>query len=85
MIAARLADGTDIQAVQFDGRLLHLVCPGALAPGQPADVTLSFDAPFTLMVRTVGSRRRDDGAFDVRCRIVNLRREHREKLESELS
>ena len=80
MIDARLDGGDDAQAGSFDGRLLHLICPRALAPGQPAQIRVLLDPVVELGARSQGSKKREDGSFDVRFRLVNLTRVHRDAL-----
>jgi hypothetical protein len=66
----------------FDGRVVVLDAPVAFAPGAPMHLQVRFDASTTgtLEARSVGSRRRPDGRFEVRARPVNLRRQVREAL-----
>lgn len=83
MIATRFATGEEGEAVGFDGSVVELVCVGAYAPGQPVElVVLLPDGPLALRGKSRGSRRREDGRFDVRLRPGALRREERERLET---
>lgn len=79
-----LDDGARGEAVRVDGEVLEAVLPRAFAPGAPARMELDGDAPIPIEGKTIGSKRRDDGRFDVRMRLINLRREHRAALESAL-
>jgi hypothetical protein len=76
--------GTDLAgvAVGYDGARLQFVVPKAFPPGQPLQLTLlPTDEPALLLAaRSVGSKRRSDGAFDVQARLVSLDRAARERL-----
>lgn len=79
--AVRVAEGGQGEAIAVAGEVMHIVLERAYAPGAP--LTLELDhASGTLALRgkTIGSKRREDGRFDVRLRLVSLRREDREKL-----
>ena len=85
MIHARFASGEEGFAVALDGLLLDVVSSGAHAPGRPVEVVLELpDGPLPLRAKSRGSRRREDGRFDVRLRLVELRREERARLEPAL-
>jgi hypothetical protein len=81
-LSVRLAlSGGEGELVSHDGDRASLVSPTAFAPGQP----LTFDAllddgPLALEARTLGSKKREDGRFDVRVRLINLSRDRRERL-----
>jgi hypothetical protein len=69
------------EAVNFDGKILNARSPRAFAPGMPLQMIASpGDSPLRLQGKSIGSRRSGDGAFEVRIRLVNLRREQRERL-----
>lgn len=71
------------EAVAFDGKILSLISPGAFAPGMPLGFRVDARGEaLELNGKSIGSRRRADGRFDVRVRLVSLRREQRETLES---
>lgn len=83
MIAVSFADGAVGHAVAFDGAVIECVVSVPQAPGRPVDVVFQFaDGPLTLRTRSRGSRRVDDGRFQVRLRPVALRREERTRLEA---
>ena len=83
--ALRLEDGASGEAIRLDGEVLEVVLPRALAPGAPARMELDAGGePIPIEGKTIGSKRRDDGRFDVRLRLVNLRRDHRAQLRSAL-
>ena len=65
-----------------DGVLL-LICEVAHPPGRPLELTLQLsDAMLTLSGKTIASKRRDDGRYDVRLRLSSVRREQRAALEA---
>ena len=82
----RLDSGEEAQAIRFDGNLLTLQSPRAYAPGAPIRFTLVLeDETRPLEGRTIGSKRIEDGVFEVRLRFVILRRADRELLTEVLS
>jgi len=76
--------GADLQAVAVSADAANLMFYAAKAfpPGQPLQLTLWPDSAEALLlhVRTIGSRLRADGQFEVRTRLVNLSRDARTKL-----
>ncbi len=66
------------ELVGYAKNVIELVAPMPLAPGQPARFTVEGLA---LEGRSLGSRKREDGRFQVRIRLVSLRREQRLALE----
>jgi hypothetical protein len=72
------------EAVDFDGKVLSARAPRAFAPGMPLQMIAcpSSDSPLRLQGKSIGSRRSAEGPFEVRIRLVNLRRADRERLES---
>ncbi len=85
-VRVSFGDGSDGRAVGLDGTVLTAVGPTPYPPGRPLELSLAL-AETTAAVRgkTIGSKRRDDDLYDVRIRLVNLRREHREALASALA
>lgn len=75
--ALRLSSGEACKATSIVGEILHVISPVPFAPGAPVDFSID---DLTLHAKSRGSRRRQDGAFDVQLRLVNLRREERDKL-----
>lgn len=64
--------------VSFDGAVLLLRSPKAFAPGSPIGFrTNAADEPRGFEGRTIGSKRVDEGVFEVRLRPINLRRADR--------
>ncbi len=73
------------EAVRFEGEVLSLILPRAFAPGAPIEFVAELDGESVeLGGKTVGSKRREDDRFDVRVRMTNLRRTHRERLREAL-
>jgi len=65
-----------------EGMLLTLTSPKAYPPGQPLKLTLHLPTgPLALEGRSLGSKKRDDSSYELRLRLLNLRRETREALE----
>lgn len=79
-----LTSGEEAMATAFSSNVLSFVSPRAYAPGAPI-VLARTDREGRIEGRSLGSKRRDDGAFEVRARLVNLRREERLELESLLA
>lgn len=82
MIALRIEEVGPAELIHFAGEVTLFVSAKAFAPGKPLDVHATFpdqEVPFKLKV--IGSRRREDGRFDVRARVVNLTRDLRERLQ----
>ncbi len=64
-----------------DGHVLWGSSPRAFPPGKPLTLELlPGAAPLQLATRVIGSKRRDDGSFELRVRLVNLRKEARARL-----
>jgi hypothetical protein len=71
--------------VAFAGLILAVIDDRPHAPGAPIRATLTLaDGPLAIAGKSIGSKRRDDGSFDVRMRLINLRREDRARLERAL-
>ncbi|MBZ0117893.1 MAG: hypothetical protein K8H88_12900 [Sandaracinaceae bacterium] len=76
-----LAKGGEGEATSFDGDVLVTILPRAYAPGSPCELRVE---DLTLTGKTLGAKRRADGRFDVRVRLISVRREARERLLSAL-
>lgn len=77
----RLESGQDAVGLAFDGNLLKLTSPQAFAPGSPIRFSAKGeDGDRNLEGRVLRSKRIDEQRFEVRLRLVNLRREDRELL-----
>ena len=67
---------------QIEGLVLQLRSPKPFPPGQPLVLLISTGgASVRLDARTIGSKRRDDAPFELRVRLINLRKDAREALE----
>lgn len=81
----RLDSGEEATALRYAEGIMALRSPRAFAPGSPIGLSFVVDgATRALEGRTVGSKRLDDTAFEVRFRLVNLRKADRETLVAEL-
>lgn len=79
MSVARVRIGeAEGELVGYAKNVIELVVPMPFAPGQPARFAVEGLA---LEGRSLGSRKREDGRFQVRLRLVSLRREQRLALE----
>lgn len=67
------------ELVSFEGEFLVMVSRVPLAPGAPTAIDVEDMA---LQGKSQGSKKLEDGRFRVRFRMINLRREHRERLET---
>ena len=75
------ADGSAAKAVACEGEVLALVCDRAHPPGRPLELELhAGETSLTLRGKSAGSKRREDGLFDVRLRLHSLRREQKATL-----
>jgi hypothetical protein len=82
----RLESGEEAQARAFDGNLLTLLSPRVFAPGSPIRfVATPNDEERSFEGRAIRSKRVDDLHFEVRMRLVNLRREDRELLLTQIA
>ncbi|MEM1418190.1 MAG: hypothetical protein AAGH15_25060 [Myxococcota bacterium] len=77
-IAVRITDA-DGAFLAYAGGILELVSPAPFAPGAPTRFEVDG---IPLEGKSLGSKRRPDGDFHVRFRLINLRREHRLRLEA---
>jgi hypothetical protein len=81
----RLESGQDARGLSFDGTLLKLTSPVAFAPGSPIRFQAIVEAEErSFEGRVLGSKRIDEHGFEVRLRLVNLRRKDRELLTRKL-
>ena len=69
-----------LELCAFDGKLFKLRSRAAFAPGQPLTLHAQFQSEITLELKSVGSVKLADGAFEVRARAMTLRKEAREAL-----
>jgi hypothetical protein len=80
--AVRIAGAHDGELLELAGLQLRLRSPKAFPPGQPLTLQLAPDV--TLEARTIGSKRLDEVSFELRVRLINMRKETREALERAL-
>lgn len=83
MVPARIQGELEGALEHVEGLVVQLRTPKAFPPGQPLSFTLQGGAGTELRyeARSIGSKRRDDGAFELRARLINLRKDAREALE----
>lgn len=89
LLPLTIGDGSVGHAVGLTRNLLEIVAERAYAPGRPLVLGMRLPGPaggqeVTLRAKSLGSRRRSDGRFAVRLRLVDLRREQRALLERAL-
>ena len=65
------------ELVSFTGEFLVTISAVPLAPGTPTSIEVE---DMLLRGKSQGSKRMEDGRFRVRFRLINLRREHRDRL-----
>ena len=82
MVPARIQGELEGALEHVEGLVVRLRAPKAFPPGQPLAFTLQCaGTELRYEARSIGSKRRDDGAFELRARLINLRKEAREALE----
>lgn len=85
MMKIRLESGEEAEAQTWDGSVLTLHGPRAFAPGSPVCFVAKLEhGERTFEGRTLGSKRIEEGRFEVRMRLVNLRRDDRNALVAHL-
>jgi hypothetical protein len=79
-----LPSGAKAKAVDWKPDVLSLICPSAFAPGQPVELEAQTEGGETIKLigKSGGSKKREDGAFDVKLRLHSLRREQRTWLDA---
>ena len=81
-ISATIDDTHEASVLSCDGQVLCAICSVAFPPGRPLELELRLpEQEVTLVGRCIGTKKRTDGAFDLRMRLTNLRRETRETLQ----
>ncbi|MGE0789582.1 MAG: hypothetical protein AB7S26_28175 [Sandaracinaceae bacterium] len=82
MIEVALPDhpGESAEAHALSGEQLRLVVSRAFAPGTPLRMIVQLDDGIEIAGKATGSKRMADGRFDVPVRLVNLRRDARERI-----
>lgn len=85
-VAATFLRGETGHLVSWDGETMVLSASAAYAPGSPLEATLQLvDGPLRVEGRTKDSKRDASGAFSVRVRVINLRREDKARLQTAIS
>lgn len=78
---AAVDDGARGVAVAYAAERLELVLDRAYPPGRPLNFTVTLPSgALALQAKAQGSKRREDGQFEVRVKLTSLRREARETL-----
>jgi hypothetical protein len=72
--------GETLTLTGYDGRHFVLQSARAFAPGYPIRLNVAFTTPATLELKSIGSKKRMDGGFEVRARPMTLRKDVRERL-----
>jgi hypothetical protein len=67
--------------LEIAGLVVTLSSPKAFPPGQPLEFRLT-ESSLRLQARSIGSKRSASGDFELRVRLINLRKEAREALEA---
>jgi hypothetical protein len=67
--------------IDIAGLIVTLRSPNAFPPGQPLEFTLA-ESSLHLQARSIGSKRSASGDFELRVRLINLRKAAREALEA---
>ena len=70
-LSCALQSGDVLMLESFDGRLLVFSSARAQAPGTPLRVRVNENGA-TLELKSIGSRKRDDGLFELRARITTM-------------
>jgi hypothetical protein len=84
-VDVRFGDGSEGHAVAFERTIMHAVGDNAYAPGRPLELTLRLEGEAVeVRGKAIGSKKRDDGRFDLRIRLIDLRRDDRARLEAAL-
>ncbi len=78
-LVCKLQNGDPVTLETFDGKLLTFGSPKAQAPGTPMRARVELNGS-TLELKSIGSRKRDDGSFELRARITTMPKEVRDAL-----
>ena len=80
MTIAATFSGETLTVTDYDGRHFSLLSARAYAPGYPIRLSVAFATPATIDLKSIGSKKRADGTFDIRARPLTLRKDVRDKL-----
>lgn len=78
-LACKLPNGDSLTLELFDGKLLVFESPRAHAPGTPLRVRVEKNGS-TLELKSIGSRKRAEGSFELKARITTMPKEVRDAL-----
>jgi hypothetical protein len=83
MIGPCRIESADGHAVSFVGETFVAVVSRAFAPGTPFRGVVTIEGvDLAIEGRANGSKRTPEGTFEVRARLINLRKADRERLEA---
>ena len=69
------------ELVSFTRDQLHAIGPVPYAPGTPIRLNVALtEVSIPIEAKCGGSKRREDGRFDLTLRVINMRRLHREAI-----
>ncbi len=66
-----------VEPVTLKNDLMEVIAEQPCAPGTPITLELG---ELSLQAKSRGSKKRDDGRFDLKVRLISLRRDERERL-----
>jgi hypothetical protein len=73
--------GGEGEATMLEGEVLYAIAPRAYAPGSRVTFSAEVaDGTIAIEGKAVYSKKREDGRFDLRMRLFNVRREDRERI-----
>lgn len=85
-LVGEIVGGGPMEMTSYDGAEITLVATVALAPGKPVRLRVTVgETALELEAKSHGSKRREDGRFEVRLRPVSWRREQAEAVREALS
>jgi hypothetical protein len=79
-LPAKTENGEALDVVEFDGLLATVHSARPFAPGQPLTLVVALEPAFVAEARTVAAKRLPEGPFEVRVRLISLKREERQRL-----
>jgi hypothetical protein len=83
MIGPCRIESAEGHAISFLGELLVVVVSKPFAPGTPLRGAITVgESEIGIEGRATGSKRTPEGTFEVRARVINLRKTDRERLEA---
>jgi hypothetical protein len=79
-VPAKTPTGEALDLVAFDGLLATVHSTRPFAPGQPLMLVVAVEPEVRADARTIGARRLPEGPFELRVRLVSLKRDERQRL-----